>query len=482
MTTTPAQAATETPPSQAPPVAASIPGRPGEWSSDVVYRPRKPVEIRTRPSLDFSVTGLVYCAMLLFMGLAAINTQANLLFGVFGLMIGVLLISFVISRWVLRHLTVRRQLPDYAAVGSPVRITYEIDNRKRWWPTLSVTIAELDAPGAFDRQPHAYVMHAAAGMTAIVAAEVVPMRRGVHRLERYQVATSFPFGFIRRAMIRRQGDSILVHPAQGAVEPAAMTRFLSAESSGINQRPREGGADEFYGAREYRPGDPMRMIHWRRSARSAATRTPANPQGTLIVKQMTRVSPPRLLLLVDTFAPAFQLTDRDRGEEAELAARGLVQQRLADVERNLATAASLLGAAVRNGLSVGVIAAGASGTPEGWLEVMPERGKRHQRDLLSALAAIGRNRTHDVDELVARGLPQTTGDTTAVLITADRGAAPGDAGRYGRLRGVRTGGRSGVRAGRGNLITLRTLPGELDRWVRFDPGLDFLSMIPEETE
>src|SRR5690606_30842524 len=122
------------------------------------YRPRKPVEIRTRPSLDFSLTGIVYCAMLLFMGLAAINTQANLLFGVFGLMIGVLLISGVISRWVLRHLSVRRVLPDYTAVGAPMRITYDIDNRKRWWPTLSVTIAELDAPGAFDRQPHAYVM------------------------------------------------------------------------------------------------------------------------------------------------------------------------------------------------------------------------------------------------------------------------------------------------------------------------------------
>src|SRR5690606_29564346 len=69
------------------------------------YRSRAPVEIRTRPSLDVTLTGIVYCAMLLFMGLAAINTQANLLFGVFGLMIGVLLISGIISRWVLRHLT-----------------------------------------------------------------------------------------------------------------------------------------------------------------------------------------------------------------------------------------------------------------------------------------------------------------------------------------------------------------------------------------
>jgi len=420
------------------------------------------------------------------MGLAAINTQANLLFGVFGLMIGVLLISFVISRWVLRHLTVRRQLPDYAAVGSPVRITYEIDNRKRWWPTLSVTIAELDGAGAFDRQPHAYVMHAAAGMTAVVAAEVIPTRRGLHRLERYQVATSFPFGFIRRAMIRRQGETILIHPAQGAVEPTAMSRFLSAESSGINQRPRECGADEFYGAREYRPGDPMRMIHWRRSARSAGTRTPTHPQGTLIVKQMTRVSPPRLLLLVDTYAPPFRKADREAGEAAELAARANIQHRLAEVERNLATAASLLAAAVRNGLSVGLVAANPCRhgiESAGWVEIMPERGKRHQRDVLTALAELGRNSVHDVGQLVARALPQTAGDTTAVLITAGRGPgnAPGDRTAAATGRGAAPG-RTGARSGRGNLMTIRTTPGEVDRWVRFDPALDFAEMIPEETE
>jgi len=60
--------------------------------------------VRKRPSLDFSLTGLVYCSMMMFMGLAAVNTQANLLFGVFGLMIGVLLIAGVISRAVLRRL------------------------------------------------------------------------------------------------------------------------------------------------------------------------------------------------------------------------------------------------------------------------------------------------------------------------------------------------------------------------------------------
>src|SRR3954468_18231206 len=97
-----------------------------------------------RPSLDFSVTGLVYCAMMLFMGLAAMNSQANLLFGVFGLMIGILLISGTVSRAVLRKLVLHRALPETAVVGAPAIITYHVQNTKRFWPSFSVTVAELD--------------------------------------------------------------------------------------------------------------------------------------------------------------------------------------------------------------------------------------------------------------------------------------------------------------------------------------------------
>src|SRR3954454_10773470 len=84
--------------------------------------------VRRRPSLDFSVTGLVYCSMMMFMGLAAINSQANLLFGVFGLMIGILLVSGVISRLVLKKLELTRVLPEHGVVGQPMTVSYEFSN------------------------------------------------------------------------------------------------------------------------------------------------------------------------------------------------------------------------------------------------------------------------------------------------------------------------------------------------------------------
>src|SRR4051812_23437064 len=116
-----------------------------------------PTLVRRRPSLDFSLTGLVYCAMMMFLGLAAINSQANLLFGMFGLMIGILLISGVVSRKVLRKLTVRRVLPDHGIVGTPLTVAYQFTNGKRFWPSLSVTVAELDGAEGFTKQPQSYM-------------------------------------------------------------------------------------------------------------------------------------------------------------------------------------------------------------------------------------------------------------------------------------------------------------------------------------
>src|SRR5436189_1899414 len=103
-------------------------------SSDdqIMRKPRPPIGnpstatvMHRKPSLDFSVTGLVYCSMMMFMGLAAMNSQASLLFGVFGLMIGILLVSGFISRMVLRGLHLHRGLPELAVVGQTTTVTYE---------------------------------------------------------------------------------------------------------------------------------------------------------------------------------------------------------------------------------------------------------------------------------------------------------------------------------------------------------------------
>src|SRR5258706_1897505 len=326
--------------------------------------PRRPTPfaaatpVRQRPRLNYSFTGVVYIAMTLFMGLAAANLQANLLFGVFGLMIGVFVVAWVISRSVLRRLRVKRILPEHAVVGAPVTLLYEFTNTKRFWPSLSVMLGEIDAAEAFIKQPLAYMLHAAPRTTATVPTEVIPKRRGLHRFDHFQISTSFPFGFIRRARDGRQHETILIFPAIGQVDRKLLQMCRSADRSGATMRPRRGGDDEFYGVKEFRAGENPKSIYWRRSART----------GVLVSKEMTQVSPPKLLILVDSFP-------KNRSTAEHIA-----------VEKTIAMAASLASHALASGLMVGLYTWAGD-----WLGIHPNRGKRHRVDVMAQLAQLPLN-------------------------------------------------------------------------------------------
>lgn len=387
--------------------------------------------MRRRPSLDFSLTGLTYTCMMLFMGLAAINSQANLLFAVFGLMIGVLGVSGLISRWVLRKLELHRVFPEHLVVGQPASISYVFENRKRYWPSLSVTVGELDGTEAFTMQPQAYLLHVAAGTRAIVPIQVMPKRRGVHHFERYQLSTSFPFGFVRRAVGRSHRDSILIYPPRAQVDQRLLMTCLSAETTGSRMRPRRGGVDEFYGVKEYRTGENPRWIYWRRSART----------GELVSKEMTRVAPPRLVILVDTY----------------LSERSIEQH--AGVERAIAMACSLAATALDQGLAVGLCA-----WSDGWVAIPPSRGKRHAREMMAVLARLTLNTVQDHTSLIERARHLIRLDTTAILMTST-----------GLAQNL-------ADAAKGTFLMIPAHSDQAHAWFRFPPGVEFEHCMPADQE
>lgn len=383
---------------------------------------RRKIRVVKKPSLDFSVTGLVYCTIMMFIGLAAINTQANLLFGVFGLMIGILLVSFIISGLVLNRLKVERVLPDHAIVGRPMVIYYQITNQKRFWPSLSVTITELDGTEFFSRQPSAYLLHCANKMTATVPTDIVPLKRGVVELDHYQLSTSFPFGFVKRAMTRHQKDSLVILPPIGSMRRELMQRFRSAESTGQNVHPSRGGNDEFYGVKEYRHGENPRWIYWKRSARGMGT----------VMREMTRVSPPKLLVLVDTYLQTDQIEYR------------------ASIERTIAMSATLIDHAMEAGLPIGV------GVWNGqWITIAPNRGKRHRLELLTLLARLRYDSPEGVNGLLESARPMMKSDVTTVVISPQKVSM------------------SLGQSVRGRLITLSSAEDQYQRYFQFDPGIDF---------
>ncbi len=132
------------------------------------------------------------------------------------------------------------------------------------------------------------------GGEADLRIEVTPRRRGVLRFTAAEVSRPEPLGLLRR--IRRE-------PAPGTLPilprryPVSLPRWGGASrrcDHGQQLALGVGESEEFLSLRDYRPGDPLRRVHWRMSART----------GRLAVREFQDEHFVRYGLILDTFAAA----------------------------------------------------------------------------------------------------------------------------------------------------------------------------------
>lgn len=310
-----------------------------------------------RHGFAFTFAGISYIFITLMVGLAAANQQINLLFLVFGVLLGGLLVSGVVSTLTLTGLRVYRRLPPSAMAGQSVAIRYEVANRKRWLSSYSLHIREHRGPAPCSE---AYLPAATASSSISQPGVLRCDRRGIYRFQAVSAYTRFPFSlFVHFARFREPAE-LVVYPTLGRLMHDAAA--LIGRSSGTASQPQahSGGQEEFYGLREYRLGDNPRWIHWRRSARV----------GTLLVREMSPLAPRRLVLVLSICqTPGGEPIDPPRLEKA------------------LSLATTLVNDTIRRGLPVGLlIAAGDVIDERRWFP--PTRGRRLWESMMRAIASL----------------------------------------------------------------------------------------------
>src|SRR5947209_1776521 len=91
---------------------------------------------------EVTLAGLVFIGVTSFVLLAAVNSQANLLFWAFGVMAGGLMVSAIMGASFLRAIEVDRLTGDHAVAGENLEIHYRLVNHKRYWPCFAIRLTE----------------------------------------------------------------------------------------------------------------------------------------------------------------------------------------------------------------------------------------------------------------------------------------------------------------------------------------------------
>jgi uncharacterized protein (DUF58 family) len=204
-------------------------------------------------------------------------------------MLALLGLSAWLARRQLQGLTVARAAHPPAYAGEPVRLSLRLRNDGPRAATAGVTGSGV--AGMFESLPP--------GEEAACAGVQVFHTRGVYGGAPPRVWSDFPLGLVRVEKPGTPGGELVVLPAVGEVDLEGFRRWAGRQAGTGGRSPRRAAraaADraDLRGVRPYRPGDGLRDIHWKTTAR----------RGEPFVREYDADPDPELLVVVEPWLSA----------------------------------------------------------------------------------------------------------------------------------------------------------------------------------
>jgi uncharacterized protein (DUF58 family) len=207
----------------------------------------------------------------------------------------------------------------------------------------------------------------------------VQPERGYYQFNQLLVEAGDSFGVVKQRQILDAAGRFYIHPRYFPIERVAIRPRITNVYSGFIPARVGGPGVEFFGVREYQPGDPIRWINWRASARQLQT---------LFVNQYQQERVADVGLIVDT--------------RASSQVHGLGGGSL--FERTIEAAGSLANRFLQDGNRVGLL---LYGTSLNW--TFPQYGKVQQQRIMDQLssAELGESRVFEkLENLPTQILPR----------------------------------------------------------------------------
>jgi uncharacterized protein (DUF58 family) len=202
--------------------------------------------------------GLMFAVTLVVLLLASINYQLSLGYVLTFLLAGSGAVSMHLTHNTLRGLTLHLRPPAAVFAGQPALLDVTLTSAGR--ARYGIGLRMESAPGAalaWTDVPE--------GGQAPAQVSFVPRERGRLDVPALHIETRFPLGLFRAWAVWRPAAQVMVYPR--LEQPAApLPPGMPMPGGPAARRSNDGG--EVEGVRSYRRGDPLKLVFWKKAARS----------------------------------------------------------------------------------------------------------------------------------------------------------------------------------------------------------------------
>ncbi|HWX22789.1 MAG TPA: DUF58 domain-containing protein [Candidatus Binatia bacterium] len=310
--------------------------------------------VRYRAGRRLTKPGLVLLGALVLAGLMGPDTDDSVTYQGFALLLFLLAVAVCFSAFFRAPLSPTRLLPRFGTVGCPLHYAVVLKNHSaktqrdltlledladprptfeewlavqrgdnREFRSFRVATRHRSKPFRTAAVKAAPVPEAAPHEQIEAQVEVTPWRRGPLRFEGVTLARPDALGLFRAFARIPLPQTVLVLPRRYPLPPLGLPGTLKYQQGGVALAANVGQSDEFVALRDYRPGDPVRHIHWRSWARA----------GKPVVKEFEDEFFVRHALVLDTFTehPNSELFEEAVSVAASFACAIQTQESLLDL-------------------------------------------------------------------------------------------------------------------------------------------------------
>jgi uncharacterized protein (DUF58 family) len=212
--------------------------------------------------------GWMLALTLLVLLVASINYQLNLGYLLTFLLAGSAVVGMHVCHNTLRGLTLMMQAPAAVFAGASatleVKLSHDKTTARR---SIGVAVDSEDASTSHgSASAHWSYTDIEAQSAANVHVAFAPKRRGLQRVPMLTAETRYPLGTFRVWTVWKPAAQVLVYPQPEAFAPPLPPG--EPKSSGAAAALRTAQAGEFEGVRAYQRGDPMKLVVWKKAAKS----------------------------------------------------------------------------------------------------------------------------------------------------------------------------------------------------------------------